>query len=96
MALLWSVFDTVKDTAFELGYLGLTALIIFLSTFVRSRTLLLVGTLSMLGYIGYFTSEHFANAVGWPISLVIIGVALVGLSSLALKLNNKYIKGVNE
>ena len=65
---------------------------IFLSTYVRSRTLLLTSTLSMLCYIGYYTAEHFANTVGWPIALVIIGTALIGLSSLAVKLNNKYIK----
>ena len=90
--LLWSVFDAVKNTPFELIYLGLSALIIFLSTYVRSRTLLLVGTLSMLGYIGYFTAKHFANTVGWPVALVIIGIALIAMSSLAIRLNNKYIK----
>ena len=90
--LLWSVFDAVKNTPFELLYLGLSALIIFLSTYVRSRTLLLVGTLSMLCYIGWFTAKNFANTVGWPIALVIIGVALIGMSALAIRLNNKYIK----
>ena len=90
--LLWSVFDAVQHTPFELVYLGLSAFLVFLSTYVRSRTLLLVSTLSMLGYIGYYTAEHFANTVGWPIALVIIGMALIGLSSLAVKLNNKYIK----
>ena len=93
--LLWSVFDAVKNTPFELLYLGLSALIIFLSTYVRSRTLLLVGTLSMLCYIGWFTAKHFANTVGWPIALVMIGIALIALSSLAVKLNNKYIKSSN-
>jgi Predicted membrane protein (DUF2157) len=91
--LLWSVFDAVEKTPFELIYLGLSAFMVFLSTAVRSRTLLLVSTLSMLGYIGYYTAEHFAHAVGWPIALVIIGIALIGLSSLAVKLNNKYIRG---
>ena len=90
--LLWAVFETVQNTPFELLYLGLCALIIFLSTYVRSRTLLLVGTLAMLVYIGYFTAEHFANTVGWPIALVIIGIALIGMSALAIRLNNKYIK----
>lgn len=90
--LLWSVFDAVERTPFELIYLGLSGLMIFLSTYVRSRSLLLVSTLSMLAYIGYYTAEHFANSVGWPVALVIIGGALIGLSSLAFKLNNKYIK----
>ena len=92
LALLWSAFDIVEDTPLEVGYLGLAAFMIFLSTHVRSRTLLLVSTLAMLGYIGYFTAEHFANTVGWPISLVIIGIALFGLGSLAVRLNSKYIK----
>ena len=90
--LLWAVLETVQNTPFELLYLGLSALIIFLSTHVRSRTLLLVGTLAMLVYIGYFTAEHFANTFGWPIALVIIGIALIGMSALAIRLNNKYIK----
>jgi uncharacterized membrane protein YjjB (DUF3815 family) len=89
---MWSVFDAVKNSPLELAFLGLSALLIFLSTHVRSRALLIVGTLSMLSYIGYYTAEHFANTVGWPIALVIIGIALIGLSSLAVRLNNKYIK----
>jgi hypothetical protein len=94
--LLWSVFEAFENTPFELLYLGLSALLIFLSTYVRSRTLLLVGTLSMLVYIGYFTAKHFVNALGWPIALVLIGVALIALSSLAVRLNNKYIKQVDK
>ncbi len=90
--LLWAVFDAVKNTALELVYLGVSASIIFLSTYVRSRTLLLVGTLAMLLYIGYFTAKHFANTLGWPIALVVIGIAMIGMSALAVRLNNKYIK----
>lgn len=92
---LWSVFETVKHSTLEPLYLGVCALMIFISTYVRSRTLLLVGTLAMLFYIGYYTAKHFANTVGWPIALVLIGIALIALSSLAVKLNNKYIKAVN-
>lgn len=91
-ALLLSVFAAVENTPFELAYLAITAFMIYLSTSVRSRTLLLVSTLAMLCYIGYFTAEHFANTLGWPLALIIGGLALIGLSSLAMKLNNKYIK----
>jgi hypothetical protein len=90
--LLWSIFEYVENTLLEPLYLGATAFIIFLSTYVRSRTLLLVGTITMLLYIGYYTAEHFANTVGWPIALVMIGIALIGLSALAVRLNNQYIK----
>lgn len=92
MILMWSVFEALRNTVFEPIYLGLSAFIIFLSTCVRSRTLLLTGTLAMLIYIGYYTAQHFANTVGWPIALMMIGIALVALSALAVRLNNKYIK----
>ena len=90
--LMWSVFEAVENTPFELVYLGLAALLIFLSTVARSRSLLSVGTLAMLTYIGYYTAKHFANTMGWPIALVMIGVALIGMGALAVRLNNKYIK----
>jgi len=89
---MWSVFESVQNTPFELVYLGFAAMLIFISTLVRSRSLLMVGTLAMLVYIGYYTAKHFANTVGWPIALVIIGIALIGMSALAVRINNKYIK----
>lgn len=95
ISLLVSIFDVVKRTPFELLFLGVSAFVIFLSTVVRSGVLMLVGTLSMLCYIGYFTAEHFANTLGWPIALVIIGIAFIGISAMAVRLNNKYIKSDN-
>lgn len=92
LSLLLSVFDAVRHTPYEVAYLGISAFMIFLSTLARSRTLLLVSTGSMLCYIGYFTEEHFAHTLGWPVSLIICGLALLGMGSLAMRLNNKYIK----
>ncbi len=93
--LLWAAFDLVQGTPYELVYFGLSAFVVFLSTVVRSRALLFVGALSILVYIGYYTSKHFADTVGWPIALVIIGVALIAMGALAVRLNNKYIKSIS-
>ncbi|MFH1159024.1 MAG: DUF2157 domain-containing protein [Pseudomonadota bacterium] len=90
--LLSSVFDAVEHTSFELSFLGLTAFMIYLSVTARSRTLLLVSTLAMICYIGYFSAEHFADTLGWPLTLVIGGLVLIGISSAAVRINNKYIK----
>lgn len=90
--LLFSVFDAVRHTSYEVIYLAITTLMIFVSTLARSRALLFMSTAGMIFYIGYFTEEHFAHTLGWPISLIICGMALLGMGSLAVKLNNKYIK----
>ena len=85
--------DMVEKTPVEPTFLGLCAFFIFLSTKARSRTLLLVGTLAMLCYIGYFTGKHFNDSSEWPIVLILIGMAFFGLGALALRLNAKYIRG---
>jgi uncharacterized membrane protein len=90
--LLFSVFEIVEGGMLEILYLGTTGLLMYASIAFRSRTLLLNSTLGMLWYIGYFTAEHFANSVGWPILLIILGLIFMGIGSLAVKINNKYIK----
>lgn len=84
--------DMVEGSPVEPAFLGLAAFFIFLSTRVRSRTLLLVGTLAMLCYIGYFTGKHFADSLSWPFVLILIGASFIGLGSLALRINAKYIR----
>ena len=90
--LLVSFGDVVEGTAAEPLFLGLSAFLIFLSTRARSRTLLLVGTVAMLCYIGYFTGKHFGDSLGWPIILILCGVAFFGIGALALRINAKYIR----
>jgi uncharacterized membrane protein len=89
---LVSFGDLVHDTPGEPLFLGLSAFFIFLSTRARSRTLLLVGTLAMLCYIGYFTGKHFGDSLGWPLVLILSGAAFIGLGALALRINAKYIR----
>lgn len=90
--LLCASFDLFKGSALEALFIGLAAAMIYLSATVRSRTLLFASTLGMLGYIGYFTAQNFSNTLGWPITLVLLGLALILMGALALKINNKYIQ----
>lgn len=89
---LAAFYDVLQDKPFEILFLGASCSAIFVSTLARSRTLLCVGTLATLGYIGDFSAKHFADSLGWPITLILMGFILIGMSSFAVKLNNKYIK----
>jgi hypothetical protein len=88
---LWAAFELLEDTPANILYLGICAFMIYVSTLARSRTVLFTSTLAMMGYLGYFTSEYFANSVGWPVALIVMGLILIGLSNLALRINRKYI-----
>ena len=89
---LYGCFDAVEDSAVEVLFLAVAAGFVYLSVILRSRTLLVVATLAILAYTGYFTSEHFANSIGWPLSLIAFGLFMLGLSALAVRIDRDYVR----
>jgi hypothetical protein len=91
-AFLYGLFDIVEGTPLEIVFLMAASAFVYLSAVVHSRTLLFVATAATLAYTGWFTSEHFANSVGWPIALVVFGMLMIGLSSLAFRIDRRYVR----
>ncbi len=91
IAMLRGLFELIEGSVVEILFLGAACGLVFLSTWVRSRGLLFVGTVAILGYVGYYTAEHFSDFVGWPIALILFGLLLIGLSMAAFRINRKYI-----
>jgi len=85
------LFELVQRTAFELVFLAVACAGVFLSTWVRSRTLLFVCTIAILAYISYFTAEHFQDSLGWPLVLIVLGMVFIALSAMAMRINRRYI-----
>ena len=90
--LLWGTFDMVESSPLEILFLGAASGLVYLSTVVRSRTLLFVSTVGMLSYIGYFSAKHFVESIGWPIALMVFGLALIGMSAMAFRISKNYIR----
>lgn len=85
MMVYTGLFDLVQNTAFELVYLAVTASILYFCVALQSRALLLTTVISMLGFIGYFSEKHFANSLGWPVTLVLMGVAFLAVGAIAIR-----------
>lgn len=85
------LFDRVQHSAVELIFLAAAVAGVFLSTWVRSRTLLFSSNLAILAYIGYFSYRHFQDSLGWPLVLILMGMVFIGLSVLAMRINRRYI-----
>lgn len=83
------VFDSIL---WQMFYFLMVIGGIFLSTYMKSRSILIVSTLFLIAHISYITSEYFANSVGWPISLVILGFIFIGLGYVSITINKKYIQ----
>jgi hypothetical protein len=86
------LFELMRGTDIEILYLGGICGLIYVSTIVRSSALLTVSTIAMLAYIGYFTENHFVNSVGWPLSLVLLGITFFAISIFMLRLKRRYIR----
>ncbi len=83
------LFDLVHDTSFELVYLAVTASMLYACVVLQSRALLFTTVIAMLGFIGYYSAKHFANSLGWPVTLVLMGVAFLGVGTLAIKVRRR-------
>lgn len=88
---LGGLFGVVEGTPVELVFLPVACGGVFLSVRLRSRTLLAISTIAILGYVSYYTSEHFLDSLGWPLLLIVLGVVLILLSALALRINRRYL-----
>lgn len=83
------LFGLVHDTPVELAYLAVTASMLYACVVLQSRALLFTTVIAMLGFIGYYTAKHFANSLGWPVTLVLMGVAFLGVGTLAIRVRRK-------
>jgi hypothetical protein len=91
-AFLAAVFDLVDRTALELLFLAVAALMVWVSVTVTSRMLLFVSTLAILAYTAWYTGEHFADSIGWPLALIFFGMVMIGLSALAFRIDREYLR----
>lgn len=85
-------FDIFKNSPFDVLLVGISAGLIYLSVIAGSRTVLTIGVLSLLAFLGYFTDEYFKNIVGWPIAMIGMGFVMIGISVFAVKLGKKIAK----
>jgi len=83
------LFDLVHNTSFELVYLAVAASMLYACVVLQSRALLFTTVIAMLGFIGFYTAKHFANSLGWPITLVLMGVAFLGVGTIAMRVKRQ-------
>jgi hypothetical protein len=87
--LLGAWWSLTEGTAFDLSNLGLQALLIALSIRATSRSLLVASVIGLFAYLSYFAYEHFADVVGWPLTMIALGLAMIGISGWAVRLGRR-------
>jgi hypothetical protein len=92
--LLIAGFSEIYDSLpWQLFYLIIVIATFGVSIYMRSRSILVTSTFALIAFVSYITSEYFADSIGWPISLVILGFIFIALGYISIAINKKYIKG---
>lgn len=90
-ALTLGGWEPNQNVFWELIYPGLIFGALFLSVHIKSKSFLTWGTLFLMIYIIKITSEYFSGGLGWPLALVIAGLAMIGAGYMSLSLKKKYL-----
>lgn len=89
-ALLLGGYDENSNLFWELIYPVLIIATMCVSVFLKSKGFLLAGALFLVAYIVKITREYFADSVGWPLALVLIGMGIVGVGYLSVSMHKRY------
>ncbi len=88
-----AAFSKVYDSMFwELSFFIFVLGGLFLSVYMKSRIILVMSTLFLLGHLSHITNEYFADSLGWPIALILLGFVFMILGYLSVEISRKYIQ----
>jgi len=90
---LGAAFTRVFDSGFwEFAFFLCTVGGMAAAVYIRSRAILVTSTFFLIAHFIYITNEYFADSIGWPISLVVLGFLFIGLGYVSITINRRYIK----
>lgn len=83
------LYELVEKTPYELLFLLAATGMVFVCVALQSRAVLFTSVIAILGFLGYYTEEYFAQSLGWPVALILMGFACIGVSMGALRLSRR-------
>lgn len=90
---LFAAFYQIYYSTFWLwAFVFLTVGGVVFAVYLKSRSMLVLSTLFLILYMTYITYHYFTHSIGWPVTLLILGIITLGLGYLSIQLNKRYIK----
>lgn len=72
-------------------YFLLILSVIYLSTALRSRILLIFGAMALIAHLTHISFQYFANSLGFPLALIISGFLIIGIGYGSLVINRRFV-----
>jgi hypothetical protein len=80
-----------QKVIWELIYPLLSLGLVFWSTQVKSRSVLLWGAVFFMAYLVKISSEYFSDSLGWPAALIISGLGMIAVGYFAFRIKKQYL-----
>ena len=92
-------FGTIAIIGVSLSYDGIFDLItialifgaFYGSVFLKSRSMLILAALFLVGDLIKLTTKYFIDSLGWPVALIFVGLLVIATGYLTFYLNKKYM-----
>ena len=91
-AMILQGFSPKINVFWQLIYPFLLVATFWASIKLQDRLFLIIATLFTFGQILKFTSEYFSKSIGWPISLIVSGLVIMGIGYMSFELNKRYLR----
>ncbi len=75
----------------EIAFVGTWFALIALSTYTKSKAMLIIASLYLMAYILKLTSEYFSDVIGWPLALIAAGIVLIAIAYGTYTTNRRYL-----
>tara|TARA_Y100000310_G_scaffold111677_1_gene110084 strand:- start:5775 stop:6656 length:882 start_codon:yes stop_codon:yes gene_type:complete len=81
------------DSLFSIfSYSLVIAGLFFLAGYMKSGIILTLSSLFLIAHIWNLTNEYFADSIGWPLTLIFMGLIIIGIGFISVTINKKYIE----
>jgi hypothetical protein len=88
------LYNFLEGMRIEYLFFMAPAIGIYAALALRTRALLAVSVICLVAFIADYSATHFANTIGWPILLILLGALTLGSGFLFARLS-KQIKTAN-
>ncbi|MEK7558842.1 MAG: DUF2157 domain-containing protein [Patescibacteria group bacterium] len=85
-------YSPSANFVWQLIYPFLLVLTFWGSIKLQSKAFLIMATIFTFAEISKLTAEYFSQSIGWPVSLIIAGLVVMGIGYMSFELNKRFLK----
>lgn len=89
-------YEPNQSLFWEIIYPGIIFGLIFLGIYLKTKVFLTFSSAFFFAYICKITFEYFKDSIGWPLSLIILGLALIGTGYLTIYLHKRFNSSISD